>query len=105
APTSFVDYLKGTWMDDATVQLWSAVFRTDRGIFEMGDTNMLVESWHHLLKGHFLEGKRNRRLDHLIHVLYDIAIPHFIARHRRQEMGFEGPDLEMKHRIQVAKHA
>ncbi|KAJ7291853.1 hypothetical protein C8J57DRAFT_1043714, partial [Mycena rebaudengoi] len=90
APKSFVDYLKGTWMDDATVQLWSAVFRTDRGIFEMGDTNMLVE---------------NRRLDHLIHVLYDIAIPHFIARHRRQEMGFEGPDLEMKHRIQVAKHA
>jgi hypothetical protein len=66
---------------------------------------MLVEAWHHLLKGDFLEGKRNRRLDHLIHVLYDVAIPHFIARHRRQEMGFEGPNLELKHRIKVTARA
>ncbi|KAJ6527474.1 hypothetical protein B0H19DRAFT_1275272 [Mycena capillaripes] len=66
---------------------------------------MLVESWHYLFKGTFVEGKRNRRLDHLIHVLYDVAVPHSIARHRRQEMGFEGPDLEIKHRIEITRHA
>ncbi|KAJ7017601.1 hypothetical protein C8F04DRAFT_883085, partial [Mycena alexandri] len=44
-------------------------------------------------------------LDHLIHVLYDVAIPHFIARHRRQAMGFEGPDLGLKHRMKVIERA
>ncbi|KAJ7140308.1 hypothetical protein C8R43DRAFT_1201380, partial [Mycena crocata] len=98
-----VEYLQSYWM--GVVHMWSAVFCADRSIFELGDTNMLVEAWHHLLKGDFLEGKRNRRLDHLIHVLYEIVIPHFIARHRRQEMGFEGPDLELKHRLKVIKRA
>ncbi|KAJ7635941.1 hypothetical protein B0H17DRAFT_887767, partial [Mycena rosella] len=99
APESVVEYLQTYWMKD--VKLWSAVHRVDRTIFELGDTNMLVESWHHLLKGDFLEGKQNRRLDHLIHALYDIAIPYFIARHHRQTMGFEGPDLALKHRLEV----
>jgi hypothetical protein len=44
-------------------------------------------------------------LDHLLHVLTEKAIPHFIARHRRQEFGFEGPDLEIKRRIEVAQRA
>jgi hypothetical protein len=87
------------------VRLWSAVYRVDRTIFDLGDTNMLVEAWHHLRKGDFLEGKRNRRLDHLIHALCEIAIPHFIARHHRQAMGFEGPDLAFKHRMGVISRA
>ncbi|KAJ6570995.1 hypothetical protein DFH09DRAFT_916772, partial [Mycena vulgaris] len=103
APPSVVQYLQTTWM--GVVHMWSGVYRSDRSIFETCDTNMLVEAWHHLLKGDFLEGKRNRRLDHLIHVLCDVAIPHFIARHRRQKMGFEGPDLALKHRIKVTERA
>jgi hypothetical protein len=103
APPSVFDYLITYCMK--VFELWSAVFRKDRYIFELGDTNMLVESWHHLLKGTFLEGKRNHRLDHLIHVLYDVAIPHFIAHHRRQAMGFEGPNLEIKHRMEVTRRA
>ncbi|KAJ7154347.1 hypothetical protein C8R43DRAFT_885158 [Mycena crocata] len=103
APPSVVTYLEEHWMK--VVELWSAVFRLDRTIFDLGDTNMLVEAWHHLLKGDFLEGKWNRRLDHLIHTLCDIAIPHFIARHHRQSLGFEGPDLALKHRKAVIKRA
>jgi hypothetical protein len=64
-----------------------------------------LSRWHHLLKGDFLEGKRNRRLDHLIHVLTEKAIPHFIARHRRQAYGFEGPDLELRKRIKIEERA
>ncbi|KAJ7783904.1 hypothetical protein DFH07DRAFT_764281 [Mycena maculata] len=103
APDSVVEYLKTYWLP--VVHMWSAVYRSDRSIFETCDTNMLVKAWHHLLKGDFLEEKRNRRLDHLIHVLYEVAIPHFIARHRRQEMGFEGPNLELKQRKKVTAQA
>ena len=62
---------------------------------------MLVEAWHHLLKGNFMEGKRNRHLDHLIYILVDQAIPFFIQRHRRQEFGFEGGDLEVEERLRI----
>ncbi|KAJ6555681.1 hypothetical protein DFH09DRAFT_889814, partial [Mycena vulgaris] len=61
--------------------------------------------WHHLLKGKFLEGKRNRRVDHLLHVLINKAIPYFIGKHCRQDFGFEGPDLEVKRRIEVESRA
>ena len=53
------------------------------------------------MKGKHLEGKRNRRIDHLIHTLVGKAVPHLIARDRRQEFGFEGPDLEMKRRLEI----
>ncbi|KAJ7033911.1 hypothetical protein C8F04DRAFT_880207, partial [Mycena alexandri] len=52
APESVTDYLEKFWMKEVT--LWSAVYRVDRTIFDLGDTNMLVEAWHHLLKGDFL---------------------------------------------------
>ncbi|KAJ7572931.1 hypothetical protein C8J56DRAFT_1067274 [Mycena floridula] len=76
APLSMTEYLCKYWMggkdDDWTTRpkLWSAVYQTKRGIFQLGDTNMLVEAWHHLLK----------------------AISHFIARHDRQHIGCEGLD-------------
>ncbi|KAJ7757388.1 hypothetical protein DFH07DRAFT_958746 [Mycena maculata] len=82
APPSVISYLKTNWLSDRDVEMWSAKFRRDRNVFELGDTNMLVESWHHLLKGKFLEGK-----------------------HRRQDFGFEGPDLEVKRRMEVESRA
>jgi hypothetical protein len=42
APESVISYLVKTWMVDK--ELWSGVFRQDRTIFELGDTNMLVEA-------------------------------------------------------------
>ncbi|KAF8223086.1 hypothetical protein L208DRAFT_1210059, partial [Tricholoma matsutake] len=60
-----------------------------------------VSSWHHLLKGNFMQGKRNWCLDHLIHILIDQAVPYFIQRHHQQENGFEGPDLKVKKWIEI----
>ena len=57
-----------------------------------------IYRWHHLLKGSMLEGKRNRRMDNRIYVLLHKVIPHFRAKHRRQQFGFKGPDLEVQHR-------
>jgi hypothetical protein len=42
-PLNFVSYLLGTWMKDEVKQMWSAVYCGSRNIFEMCDTNMLVE--------------------------------------------------------------
>jgi hypothetical protein len=42
APPSVVKYLQTNWLDEP--HLWSAVYRQDRTIFELSDTNMLVEA-------------------------------------------------------------
>ncbi|KAJ7029405.1 hypothetical protein C8F04DRAFT_962988, partial [Mycena alexandri] len=67
APKSIRDYLETFYMP--VVHMWSAVYRSDRSIFETCDTNMLVEA------------------------------------HRQQVMGFEGPDLALKHRMKVVECA
>ncbi|KAE9388559.1 hypothetical protein BT96DRAFT_836017 [Gymnopus androsaceus JB14] len=100
-PPSFIDYLATYWMK--IEKWWSNVYRQRRSVFENSDTNMLLEAWHHLLKGKLLEGKRNRRADHLIYTLMQKAIPYFQKWHRCQEAGFEGPDLEICRRMKVAE--
>ena len=42
APQSFIDYINETWFP--VVAMWSAVFRTDRSIWQDCDTNMLLEA-------------------------------------------------------------
>ncbi|PBK94985.1 hypothetical protein ARMGADRAFT_880019, partial [Armillaria gallica] len=74
-PPSMIEYLKMNWMGETV--LWSAVHCQGQSIFDDCDTNMLVEVWHHLLKGKFLEHKRNQRLDHLIYILVKCTIPYF----------------------------
>lgn len=44
APPDFVAYLAEYWMDNTFRPMWSAVFRTGRTVFEVTDTNMLVEA-------------------------------------------------------------
>ncbi|KAJ6490438.1 hypothetical protein DFH09DRAFT_843901, partial [Mycena vulgaris] len=105
APFGFVKYLKTYWMADATVKMWSAVYRTPRSIFEDCDTNMLIEAWHSVLKGKFFHGKRNRRLDHLLNTLMNGVIPYYALKQRRQELGFEGPDIEARKRAQIVKRS
>ncbi|KAJ7171330.1 hypothetical protein C8R46DRAFT_836856, partial [Mycena filopes] len=113
---TFIDYLKRYWMSDTVVNMWAGVHQTGRNIFEACDTNMLVEayvilpreplahltsvpcSWHHLLKGKFLHGKRNRRLNHLLSTLLNEVLPYYALKQRRQAIGFEGPDIEVKKR-------
>jgi hypothetical protein len=94
APVSVVEYFETHWIPN--VKQWSAVHWVGRTIFQDSDTNMLVEAWHHLLKGKFMQGKRNHRLDQLIHILVKQVIPHFIQKHHSQTHGFEGGDLEVR---------
>jgi hypothetical protein len=42
APQSVTEYLRKEWIPDR--DLWSAVARKDRSVWELGDTNMLVEA-------------------------------------------------------------
>ncbi|KAJ7577777.1 hypothetical protein C8J56DRAFT_714490, partial [Mycena floridula] len=98
APQSFIDYLKEYWMTDDFLPMWSAQWRKDQTVFEESDTNMLIEAWHHVLKSKFLEGKRNRRADFLVHILVNEVVPFYKLRERRQDDKFEGLDLEMKRR-------
>ncbi|KAJ7306159.1 hypothetical protein DFH08DRAFT_622790, partial [Mycena albidolilacea] len=105
APPKFVVYLKQYWMPAHVVRMWSAVHRKDRTIFECCDTNMLIEAWHHVLKSKFLQGKRNRRLDLLLSKLLTGVLPYYALKQRRQELGFEGPDIEVKKRQDICKRA
>ncbi|KAJ7739180.1 hypothetical protein B0H16DRAFT_1227623, partial [Mycena metata] len=105
APNEFSGYLKQFWMSEKVVKMWSAVHRTGRNIFEACDTNMLVEAWHHVLKGKFLHGKRNRRVDHLLSTLLTEVLPYYALKQRRQAIGFEGPDIEVKKRQDIRQRS
>ncbi|KAJ7659111.1 hypothetical protein DFH06DRAFT_898626, partial [Mycena polygramma] len=104
-PPSFTQYLKKYWMADDTVRMWSAVYRTPRTIWEACDTNMLIEAWHHVLKGKFLHGQQNRRLDHLLCTLVQKVVPYYALKQRRQENRFEGPDIEVKKRQNILERS
>ena len=93
--------------------LWSAVYHKDCTVFELCNTDMLVETyvhftscfflcitngWHHILKGKMLDRKWNRQLDHLLYILLHKVIPYYKVMHWCQECGFKGPDWEMQER-------
>ncbi|KAF7371682.1 hypothetical protein MVEN_00024400 [Mycena venus] len=105
APQAFVEYLTQYWMPEHIVRMWSAVYRKDRNIFEACDTNMLIEAWHHVLKGKFLHNKRNRRMDHLLSTLVTEVLPYYSLKQRRQDLGFEGIDIEVKKREDIVKRS
>ncbi|KAF8079207.1 hypothetical protein FPV67DRAFT_1356857, partial [Lyophyllum atratum] len=105
APSYFNKYLEDYWLVPKFLRMWSATFRKNRTVFQITETNMLVEAWHHVLKWKFLRGQRNRRLDHLLHVLIFLVVPYYALRERRQALGFEGDDLESKERAEALRRA
>jgi hypothetical protein len=46
-----------------------------------------------VLKTHWLDGKRNQQIDHILFTLVMEMVPHYKARHKHQEVGIEGLDL------------
>jgi hypothetical protein len=56
-----------------------------------------------VLKGKFLQNKRNRCLDHLLYILTERVVPYYSLKQRRQDFGFEGPDVEVKKRKDIVK--
>ena len=57
---------------------------------------ILLSSYHHVLKSHWLDGKRNRCADHLISALVVDMLPAYERRCHRQEREFDGADLAEK---------
>ncbi|KIK00486.1 hypothetical protein K443DRAFT_100253 [Laccaria amethystina LaAM-08-1] len=129
-PTAFRNYLihyyeslVQYWMTDKFRAMWSAVNRKDRAIFERSDTNMLLEayiphffyqivtlshlmsSWHHVLKGKFLEGRRNRRVDHLLYILLCKVIEYYLVKQNCESISFEGPNIEARKCKTILQHS
>ncbi|KAJ7206519.1 hypothetical protein GGX14DRAFT_306365, partial [Mycena pura] len=102
----FIGYLKQYWMSGHIQKMWLAAgFEPSRSIFEQSDTTMLIESFHHVLKGKFLDGKRNRRLDQLLSKLVTGVLPYYALKQCRQDIGFEGDDLEVQKRRDICARA
>ncbi|KAI0269525.1 hypothetical protein BGY98DRAFT_924325, partial [Russula aff. rugulosa BPL654] len=97
-PSSVVQYMT-KWMQ--VPHMWSKMVRKKRSIYHEGDTNMLLEGYHHLYKMHFLDGKCNRWINHALYALVKDMVLHYEDRHARQSVGLEGPDLlgQQQHEI------
>ena len=122
-PNSVAQYIARDWLPHK--EMWSVMSCQNRTIFEKGDTNMLLEayvitflfnkhlfitklyisSYHHVLKSVWLDRKRNRHMNHLIHMLVKEFLPEAEHRHKRQSLRMEGPNLAKKHRRQILKRA
>ncbi|KAF8482190.1 hypothetical protein F5888DRAFT_1582308, partial [Russula emetica] len=98
-PKSVAQYIARDWLPYK--EMWTAMSRQNRMIFEKGDTNMLLEAYHHVLKSGWLDGKRNWRMDHLIHMLVKEFLPDIEHRHKRQTLGMEGPNLAEERHQQI----
>src|SRR5229473_6334682 len=61
--------------------------------------------YHHVLKSIWLEGKRNRHVDHLVHTLVVEFISDLEMRHKRQELGMHSGDLAEQHHQQILRRA
>ncbi len=61
----------------------------------------MLSSYHHVLKSMWLEGKQNRRTDHLVHTLVIDMLPHYQAHHDGQEVRFNGSNLAQKRHKEI----
>ena len=64
-----------------------------------------LSRYHHVLKSRWLDGKRNRRLDHIIFTLVKSADPYYRFRHERQEAGLDGLNLEKSRKRDIEETA
>ncbi|KAJ7343899.1 hypothetical protein DFH08DRAFT_618315, partial [Mycena albidolilacea] len=44
-------------------------------------------------------------LDHLVHTLVERVVPYYALKQRRQDLNFEGPDIETQKRMAILKRA
>ncbi|TFK95092.1 hypothetical protein BDV98DRAFT_481116, partial [Pterulicium gracile] len=103
APVKFTEYMEEYWMKSSVLPRWSATYRKDCKILDLGDTNINLEFWHHFLKTHLFESQLNCRIDFVIYTLVVEAIAHFCYCHARQEIGFEGAGLKDSKIAEITK--
>ena len=53
-------------------------------------------SWHNVLKSKFMGGKRNRRVDYLVHLLVTKVNPYYIKSMVQKAAGMKGLSVEME---------
>jgi hypothetical protein len=115
-PPSFVQYMASSWIPAS--HMWSKVVQKDRPIYLEGDTNMLIEvhvyhlcidkitdfiecRYHHVLKSHWLDGKQNCCIDHLLYILVVQMNQYYLNQHERQIIRFKGLDLAGDQRQEI----
>lgn len=59
-------------------------------------SNLLLSSYHHVLKTMWLDGKHNRHADRLVYTLLVDMHPYYETRCRSQELGFSSLNLAQK---------
>jgi hypothetical protein len=66
------------------------VSNDERKKFLMG---MVIDHNNHILKSHWLDGKWNCHIDHLLYTLVVQMNQYYLNWHKRQIIGFKGLDL------------
>lgn len=69
---------------------WAYCYRKSTLMFKETNSNMLIESFHNILKTKFFSGKINRRMDRLIYVLTGSVQMHYADTNVRNFYGFNG---------------
>ncbi|KAF8911108.1 hypothetical protein CPB84DRAFT_1672351 [Gymnopilus junonius] len=88
APATFVKYLKDYWLTPRWIKMWPAIYSkqtcsSKHKLFIPFHYLICLYNetrWHHVLKGKFFNGWRNRHLDHLISTLVIKVVPYYILR-------------------------
>ena len=58
-----------------------------------------------MLKSHWLDGKHQRRIDHIIVMLVTGMVTYYENRHNRQIVGLNGKDLVAERREEILERA
>ena len=85
----FANYLETHWYK--MKEKWAYSFRMNIPMFKFSNTNMLIESFHNLLKTNFFSKKVNRRVDRLIYMLIGPIQTHFVRKERSNAFEMNGP--------------
>ena len=89
ATPEFKDYLDVHWFGKR--KMWAFSFRKDIPMYRRTNTNMMIESFHNILKTQFFSGKINRRVDRLVYMLTGPIQNHFKRKDRENKFEINGP--------------
>ena len=94
ASPAFLKYLETYWFPRENT--WAKTYRMDVLMYKTTNTNMLIESFHNLLKTKLFSGKRNHRLDKLLYTIYGPVQDHFRRKESRNDLGLNGESIKEK---------
>ena len=70
---------------------WAYEYRMNIKMYKKTNSNMLIESFHNILKTKFFGRKVNRRIDRLLYVLTVPLQAHYARKELRNGYGLNGP--------------